>query len=220
MRCQSTDSLKQVCLSIHCSAHAHSTPLLLLLLLRRLPTPWAWCCNGHTHTNTHTRSPPTCPHAHRRVNTHAVKGQSGFLLSVLQPSPHSSVEHTVQRVSWHLGRYHSYYQPNNQLNVQEHTIWWPRRGMIIQHCWTRSWTVRRVHTLLPVLGFQAVLASLSLLQLSLHLCEFLPVGLLLDTQHLVFTLQTHHGLPVGRKEENEETGGEGRGGQMKRVREW
>lgn len=93
-------------LAIHCSAteHAHSTPLLLVLLLRMLPTPWAWCCNGHTHKRTHTHSPPTCPHAHRHVNTHTnthteSRDNLAFCLSVLQSSPHSSVEHTVQRVS-------------------------------------------------------------------------------------------------------------------------
>lgn len=56
----------------------------------------------------------------------------------------------------------------------------------------------------PVLSFQSVLAALSVLQLGLRLHDFLPAGLLLDAQHLVFALQTHHRLPVEENERREE----------------
>lgn len=88
----------------------------------------------HTHKRTHTQSThmSTCPQACKHTHTHTESRDNlAFCLSVLQSSPHSSVEHTVQRVSWHLGRYHSSYQPNNQLNVQERTVWWPRSRLVI-----------------------------------------------------------------------------------------
>ena len=198
--------------------HAHSSPLLLLLLLRMLPTPWAWCCNGHTQTHTHKSTHmSTCPQACK--HTHTIMGQSGFLLSVLQPCPHSSAEHTVQRVSWHLGRYHSFPQPNHQLSVQEHTICWSwRQNGYLTPLKPAGLHVEIPQVLLPVLSFQGVLAALSLFQLSLNLHQFLSVGLLLHAQHLVFALQTHHRLPVKgttmRRKEEEDVG------RIKWTREW
>lgn len=72
--------------SLLCSTeHAPSTPLLLLLP-RRLPTPSAWCGNGHTQTQ---HGPPTCPHAHRHVNTQPHTHSRGtiWLSAVCPPAP-------------------------------------------------------------------------------------------------------------------------------------
>ena len=131
-------SVLPACLPACLPAWPFTAPFSLSMLTPLLSSCYCcWGCFPHpgpgvawTHTHTQSTHMSTCPQACKHTHTHTVKGQSGFLLSVLQSSPHSSVEHTVQRVRWHLGRYHSHHQPNKQLNGQEHTIWWPRRGQI------------------------------------------------------------------------------------------
>lgn len=91
---------------------------LLLLLPEYDSHTLGMVLHGRTH------SPPTCPHGQNPCKHTHTRSRGTIWLPLVRPParPTQLCERAFQRVSWHLSRYHSHPQANNQLHVQEHTL--------------------------------------------------------------------------------------------------